>query len=138
MHSAHRTPAVRVTTRALRDIETDLLVIPVFEDDSLGDLGGLDTATGGEFGRARTRGEFKAHAYDVFSTPAAGWKASRIAVVGLGSRRDITPDRLRRLAATAGLTARQRQMTRVAIAHHAASGILPEQAAQVLAEGVVL
>jgi leucyl aminopeptidase len=138
MHSAHRTPVVRVSTRALRDIETDLLAIPVFEDDPLDDLSDLDAATGGEFGRARSRGEFKGHAYDVFSTPVAGWKATRIAVVGLGSRRDITPDRLRRLAATAGLTARQRLMTRVAIAHHAGSGVSAQQAAQVLAEGVVL
>jgi leucyl aminopeptidase len=138
MHTVHRTPSVALTTRAARDIDTDLLVIPVFEDDTLDDLGDLDAASGGEVSRARARGEFKAKAYEVFSTPVASWKAARVMLIGAGPHKDATPDRFRRLASAAGLIARQRRLTRLAVLFRPGTAVPPQKAAQVIAEGAVL
>ena len=138
MHTVHRTPTVGLTTRSSRDIQTDLLVIPVFEEDDLADESELDAASGGDIGQARTRGEFKGKLFDLFITPVRGWKAPRVALIGAGARKDCSTDTLRRIAVTAGLGARQRRIPRIAIVHRPGTSVTPEQAAQALAEGVVL
>ncbi len=138
MHTVHKTPAVSVTTRSSRDIDTDLLIFPVFEDDDLADEPELDAASGGDIGRIRARGEFKGKAYDLFITPVSGWKTGRIALVGAGQRKDCTPERLRRVATTVALAARQRRIPRIAIVHRPGTPATPEQAAQALAEGAIL
>jgi leucyl aminopeptidase len=138
MQPVHRMPAVAVTSRRLGELDCDLLVVPVFEDDDLGDVPDLVDATGGELGRARASGEFRGKAYEVFVTTAAGWKARRIAIVGAGPRKACTSDTLRRIAATGGLAARQRRLTRVAVVLRAVSQISAEDGAQVMAEGAVM
>jgi leucyl aminopeptidase len=138
MHNVHRTPQVSVTAHASRDLDADLLVIPTFEDDAFQDLADLDAASGGEIGRARQRGEFKGKPFEVFSTPAPDWKAGRLVLVGTGVRADCSTERLRRVATAAGLLARQRRLTRIAIVHREGTCVPPGQAAQVLVEGAVL
>ena len=138
MHTVHRTPTVGLTTRSSRDIQTDLLVIPVFEDDDLADESELDGASGGDIAKARTRGEFKGKLFDLFITPVRGWKAPRVALIGAGPRKDCSTDTLRRIAVTAGLGARQRRIPNLAIVHRPGTSVTPAQAAQALAEGVVL
>ena len=138
MHTVHHTPSVAITTRAAKDIATESLVIPIFEEDSLDDLGGLDQASGGDLGRARSRGEFRGRVFQLFSMSAAGWKAGRVILVGAGKRADCQAERLRRVAITAGLTARRRGMTTITILHRAGTLVQPEVAAQVLAEGAVM
>src|SRR5687768_9602859 len=96
MHTVHKTPAIALTSRASQDLDADLLVLPVFEDDDLADEAGLDEATGGEVAAARARGEFRGKPYDVFVTPLRGWKASRVALIGVGPRKDFSSDKLRR------------------------------------------
>jgi leucyl aminopeptidase len=138
MHTAHRTPAVSLTGRASREIEADLLVIPVFEDDDLSDESELDAASGGDIGHARGRGEFKGKPYDLFITPVRGWKAPRVALIGAGSRKDCSTETLRRIAVTAGLAARTRRIPRIAILFRPGTSVAAENAVQVLAEGFVL
>ena len=138
MHTVHRTPTVGLTSRSSRDIQTDLLVIPVFEDDDLADEPDLDSASGGDIAQARGRGEFKGKLFDLFITPVRGWKAPRVALIGAGARKDCSADTLRRIAVTAGLGARQRRIPRIAIVHRPGTPGTPEQAVQALAEGVVL
>jgi leucyl aminopeptidase len=88
----------------------DLLFIPVFQDDTLDDLPDLDEAAGGEVGRARASGEFRAKLYDIFVTPIAGgrWRARRIALVGAGRAQEADAERVRRIAAACGYAARKR------------------------------
>ena len=138
MMTVHQTPAVALTTKASRDIETDLLVVPVFEDDTLTDEADLDGASGGEVARARTRGELMGKPFDLLFTAVRGWKTPQVALVGVGSRKDFSPDRLRRVAATGGLAARQRRMTSVAIVHRPGTGVTAPEAAQALTEGAIL
>jgi leucyl aminopeptidase len=136
--SAHRTPSIGVTIAASRDIETEFLVIPVFEDDIVPDESDVDTASSGAVSSARARGEFTGGAYAVFTPAVAGWKANRVALIGLGKRKDFSTDRLRRAAATGALAARQRRLERMAIVHPRSIPASPVEAAQVFAEGAVL
>lgn len=138
MLTVHHTPVVALTTRASGDIEADLLIFPVFEDDTLADEPDLDAASGGEIAAARARGEITGKASGLFVTGVRGWKASRVALVGVGSRKDVSSDRFRRVATIGALAARQRRLTSIAIVHRPGTGVTAPEAAQVLTEGAVL
>jgi leucyl aminopeptidase len=139
MHTAYTTPDVALTARPTGELDADLLVIPVFEDDDLADEPGLDDAAGGEVSRARSRGEFKGKLFDLFpASLGGGWKTPRAVLVGAGARADFTTEHLRRIAIIGGLAARQRRLARIALVHRSGTGVGPEQAAQVMAEGVCL
>jgi leucyl aminopeptidase len=94
-------------------VDVDMLFVPVFEDgDQLSDFPGLDAATGGDLSRARSTGEFRGRLYEFFIARVAfdGVKAARVALVGAGRRADADAERLRRVAAACGYTARIRSM----------------------------
>ena len=138
MPTVHRTPVIALTTNASNDIEADLLVFPVFEDDTLADEADLDAASGGEIKAARARGEITGKAFDLFFTTVHGWKTSRVALVGVGPCKEFSPHRLRRAAVAGALAARQRRLSSIAIVHRPGTSVTPLEAAQVLAEGAVL
>ena len=138
MQIVHQTLPVATTAGPSRDIDADILVFPLLDDDDLASEPDLDQASGGEVSAARRRGEFKGKPFEVFITTVRGWKAPRVALVGLGSRKEFSIDRLRRAASTAGLAARQRGLTRMAIALHLGAHVSPSDAAQALAEGAIL
>src|SRR5512134_3276159 len=137
MRSAYMTPEVALGTRRPDELDADLLVVPVFETAVAGDEGWLDDACGGVLARARASSEFRAKLYDTFVIPvtAAGWKTRRALLVGAGKSAEWTADRLRRIATTAGLYARQRHIQRLAFVP-GGSSIASPVAAQVIAEGV--
>ena len=136
----HSVPAVALSTGPTSQGSGELLIVPVFEQDDLQDLDGLDTATGGDIGRARASGEFRGKLYELFITPAGrdGWKPARVALVGAGPRTEFTTERLRRVATTAALAARQRRVARISVLGRAHESVAPAAAAQALAEGVLL
>ena len=68
MQDAYKTPAVSATALSTRDLEADLLVVPVFENDSLGDEPDLQPASGGEYAAARARGEFTGKLFEQLLT----------------------------------------------------------------------
>ena len=138
MLTVHHTPAIALSSRASRDIEADLLILPVFEDDSLQDEADLDAASGGDLAAALSRREITGKAFEPFYMSVRGWKTSRVLLLGAGARAEFTADRLRRTAVAGGLAARERGMTRLALVHRAGTPVTPEDAAQVMAEGVVL
>jgi hypothetical protein len=117
MLTVHKTPQVRATTRAAAALDAELLAIPVFEDDDLTDVPELDRASGGEIGRARDRGELRGKPCEVFTSPLTegGWKAARVALIGVGQRKDCALSVVRRFATVAGLTARQHRLETLAI-----------------------
>jgi leucyl aminopeptidase len=139
MQTVHRTPELTVSASPAVELDTELLVVPTFEEDDFGDEPDLDAATGGEIGRARARGELTGKPYQTFVTTLAGRgrPPARLVLVGVGPRHAVTPDHLRRMAATGGLAARQRRVTRATILHRRATGIDPVVAAQVMVEGVI-
>jgi leucyl aminopeptidase len=137
MRSAYTTPEVALSARRPAELDADLLVVPIFEAAPTGDDAWLDEACGGAVSRARASSEFRGKLYDTFTTPvvAPGWKTRRVLLIGAGKGGDWTPDRLRRVATTAGLYARQRHVQRLAFVP-GTSHIATETAAQVIAEGV--
>ena len=140
MHTVHKTPLVTVSQRATSELEADVLAVPVFEDDAFADEPDLDPATGGDVSAAHARKEFRGTLYEVFQTYAARqpWKTPRVLLVGAGKRQDCTADRLRRIATTAGLAARQRRATRLALVYRPVADMAAGRAVEVFAEGVTL
>ena len=103
-----------LTSAAASEIETDLLIVPIFEADPLDDVPGLEAATGGHIRRALETGELRGRPYEYFVTPVTGWKAPRVALVGAGKREALDTERLRRVATAAALGARVRRVRRIA------------------------
>ena len=131
-------PVVEAGAAAPRDVACDLLVVPVFEDDDLGDLPGLDDATGGEVGRARATREFQPKPGALFISRAAGagWQAARVALAGVGQADAGSVDRLRTACAAALGAARRQRADTVAVLLRGALG--GEPAARAAAEGLLL
>jgi leucyl aminopeptidase len=121
----------------LSGIAADLLIVPWFKGESAGAIPSLDEATGGELSRALASNEFQAKPYELFFAPiaGAGWRARRLLLVGGGGGERGT-DLLRRLAITAGLSARQRHMARAAFVVRGQGE--PAALAQAVAEGLTL
>jgi leucyl aminopeptidase len=138
MQIVHQTPSIDITSGSLRDISADLLIIPVFDSDALAGEPDLHKAVDGEIEAARGRGEFKGKPYELFATTLHGWKAGRVALVGLGPKKEFAPDRLRRAAVTGALAARNRGLTRIAIVHRPDTGAGAELAAQLFVEGAII
>jgi leucyl aminopeptidase len=125
-----------LATTAASEIDTDLLMVPVFENDTLDDIPGLEAASGGHIRRALESGEVGGRPYEHFVTPITGWKAPRVGLVGAGRREALDTERLRRVATAAALGARVRRVKRIA---WIVRGELPLTAAvQASAEGLGL
>ncbi len=138
MQTVHQPLTCRLSAAPLSATAADLLVIPVFEHDALGDLADLDAVTGGELGRVRARGEFTGKLFEVQVLTVAGgaWSSTRVALLGAGPKAACTTERWRRLGTVAGLTARQRRAPRVAFAVRTEEG--PGEVLQVVTEGLHL
>jgi leucyl aminopeptidase len=96
-------------------VDAELLVIPWFEDEAAAAVAGLNEATGGEAGRALASREFRAQTYDQFVTPVTGgWRAKRVMLAGGGRRGLWGVEVARKLAAAAGMAARERRAASVA------------------------
>jgi leucyl aminopeptidase len=131
-------PAIVFSTARPSEVETDLLLIPLFEGEELaGELEGLDDVTGGAVGRALAAREIQGRPFDFFLTPVLrGWRAARIALVGAGRRAELSTERARRIATAAALGARQRRIPRLAWLSR--GDLDPVAAVQAVTEGLVL
>jgi len=128
---------VALTTARLPDVETDVLFVPLFEGEDAGAVPGADEAAGGSLVQAIASGEFAGRMYEIFLTPLGDpWRAGRLAAIGAGKRADFDTERLRKLAAAAGLAARQRRVRRIAFLSR--GGADGAAAAQAIAEGLML
>jgi leucyl aminopeptidase len=121
----------------LAAVDTDLLIVPWFQDEPASAVPGLDAATGGEIARALASREFQAKPFDQFLTPIVdrSWKPRRVALVGGGSGERGT-DLVRRLATAAGLAARARRVPRAAFVIRGQGDVV--ELAQAIAEGLTL
>jgi leucyl aminopeptidase len=128
---------VALASGSLPDIQTDLIVVPVFEGETVATaVAGLDEGTGGALGRAMAGGEFRGRAFEFFLTPLANWAAARVALIGAGKAADFDTERLRKVATAAALAARQRRIKRIAFVNR--GGGEPAMAVQAITEGLVL
>jgi leucyl aminopeptidase len=137
MTDGQKTKPIEMFAGEPRSVDTDLVIAAAFE----GEPEPLDqwiAPTRAELRRAIDSKEFSGKLFETFITPLVdgGFRAPRLAVVGLGSRNDFTADRARRVAAAVALSARQKKIGRVAFAVEA-----PLDSAdmiQAIAEGLTL
>lgn len=105
-------------TVSAAEAAVDLIFIPIFQEDEspgISVVPGLDDATEGWIASARKSGEFRGKLYEFFLVRVVrGWKSQRVALVGAGKRSEATPERLRRVAAACGYTARLRNIGSIA------------------------
>jgi leucyl aminopeptidase len=134
---AHPALSVHVSEAALPALAADVLIVPCFDDDDPGALG-LAASTQETLAAARKSREFKAKLFELFWLPVTGssWKTPRVLLIGAGARRDFTSDRTRKLAVAAGLSARGRNLGRVAFLQRATEDAAHH--AQAIAEGLIL
>ncbi len=118
-------------------VTTDLVICAAFEGDPV-PLSRWSKPTNGEIDRAIASKEFSGKLFETFVTPivAGECRARRLAVIGLGPETDFTVDRGRRVATAIGLTARQKNIPRIAFV---ADGALDSsEMVQAVAEGLTL
>src|ERR1700674_4579148 len=115
MTIGQQSPPVDVFVGDPRTLDTDLVVLPVFEGENTGQEQ-WSQATNGELARATGSKEFTGKLYEFFATPLSdrSYRAPRFAAIGVGPATDFTTDRARRAATAAGLAARQRRIARIA------------------------
>src|SRR5436190_22675662 len=94
MPSAATSSVIACSGAPLKTVEADFLVVPWFEGDPPSAVAELDTASGGEIGRAIASKEFDGRPYDLFVTPVIdrSWRTLRIALAGAWSRSDLCID----------------------------------------------
>jgi len=138
MRIAHQTPALTLAAVPARDLVSDLLIVPVFEEETpLGD--DLAEACGEEYAAAHARGEFRGRPFEQLPvSPGGMWRGRRALLVGVGRPAALTTDRVRRIATIGGLAARQRRLTRISLIWRTSDVLSAERIVQALAEGVVL
>ena len=128
--------SISLATTPASETGTELLIVPLFEDDPLDDVPGLPDASGGHIRRAQESRELRGRPYETFVTPVAGWKAPRVLLIGAGRRDELDTERLRRVATAAALSARIRRIDRIAFVMR--GDLAPAAAVQAVAEGLGL
>lgn len=110
-------PAVTLSGGPWQSLDVDSLVVPIVEDDDVGDLGWFDEATGLRVADLMAGAEFNGKPYQMFGAPVvrSGSRLRRVVLVGAGKRADFAAGRLRRVATAAALDARERGVKRLAL-----------------------
>jgi leucyl aminopeptidase len=116
MRTPYELPRIGVGPAQPQAADADLLIIPVAQDQTTDAVTAFDAAVGGELASALQRGEFKAKPNQTFVCAVSGgqWQARRVVFVGGGPRAELSAERFRRMAATAGRLARDQRRPRVA------------------------
>jgi leucyl aminopeptidase len=116
MRTPYELPRVAVRPARPDAANANLLIIPVAQDHTAAAAARFDAAVGGELASALQRGEFQAKPNQTFvcRVMAGGWSSARVVFVGGGPRGELSAERFRRMAATAGRLAREQRQPRVA------------------------
>ena len=137
---------VSIRSEPAASLDTDLLAVPLFENDDLTELEGLDAASGGEVSSVLRSGELTRGPFEHVVIPLAcgGYAARRLLLVGVRGRREFDAEAARTLGALAATVARQRHARRLAVLLRGldSSGTVPTRAplrvVQAASEGLVL
>jgi leucyl aminopeptidase len=130
---------IRVVAGKPEKLKTDGLILPVFEkEDGYPALDRVDRLLGGTIARLIKRGEFKPGAGTVHLLyPEGRIAAERLLLVGLGTRSDLTLNKLRLAAGKAAPSLRSAGAEHIMLATEGI-GLAPGEAAQALIEGAAL
>ena len=114
MQPAYEVPEFAVSRSQPSEIESDLLAVVVYQDEPAS-IAAIDAATGGEIRGAFDRSEFTGKPCETLITTAAGWRTTRVLLVGAGKRAEFSAERARRVGSTITMQARHQRRRRVAI-----------------------
>lgn len=130
--------AFTVSDRSPVDIAVDILALPVFAETTYGPGADAVAKTGGDpFSSFVRASDFTGKAGQTLVVPALGVKASSVLLVGLGEKRSLTTDGLRRAAALVAQAASKKESVATTLVA-AATPKGRADAAQAVAEGFVL
>jgi leucyl aminopeptidase len=135
---------VTIETRFPAEFAVDLLALPLPELDPARwrlpkPLAALDSAAGGRIAQAIGAGDFRGKRGETLLLhPAAGVRAKRLLLIGLGAEASLSADVLREVAAGVVREARQRRAEHAALLAPATRRVKAAALAQALAEGAVL
>jgi len=114
MQPAYEIPQFSVSDKPAQDLDVDLLVVPVVQDDRAA-MQIFDEATGGELSMAHERGAFTGKPCELWFTQAGDrWRTRPLVMIGVGPQSELNVERVRRMAACAGMSARQQRRGRLA------------------------
>jgi leucyl aminopeptidase len=106
---------ITVVPTAVPEIDTPLLAVLVPAGDLPASLADLNRSTGSVLQRAFASGDFKGKKDETALLYAAGGKAQRVLLVGLGKSADVKIQSVRRAAAIAARRARSLGTGKVAV-----------------------
>ena len=134
---------IRVETGSINEVSCDLLVVNEFEGVKHpgGATGAVDKALGGVITEFSASGEIDGKLGNVPVIHSHGKiKASRVAIAGLGEKKDFDLDKVRTVAAAVIKTARRIKAKTVATIVHGAGigGLEPAEAAEALVAGSII
>jgi leucyl aminopeptidase len=119
--------------------DVEVVIVPWFEGEPLGEFAVLDRASAGEVARALSSAEFSGRLFELFVTPIveSGWGARRVVFVGAGKSTAFTTGIARQVATVASLATRRWRAGRIGLVLRGESSGLPAFA-QAAAEGLTL
>ncbi len=134
---------IKVIAGDITKLQVDSIIVNLCEGEARpsGAAEAVDQALGGAIAQLMATGESKGKLNEVSMIHTLGKiEAARVVVVGLGKQPELTPDRIRGVAAEACRSLRKIGSQRVATIAHGAglAGIGPETAAQAVVEGSIL
>jgi leucyl aminopeptidase len=128
-----------LSTTAPAKVNADVLVVPVFSGRVLGPGGkALDAALGGTLEAFMAEAGFEGKAEEILAVPAGNLGAKAALLVGLGDRKSVSADRLRRAAAAVVRRSPKAKTVATTLLDAVPSGGDRAAAAQALAEGAAL
>ncbi|HEY0398508.1 MAG TPA: M17 family peptidase N-terminal domain-containing protein, partial [Acidimicrobiia bacterium] len=128
-----------LSTTAPAKTNADVLAVPVFSGRVLGPGGkAVDTALGGTLGAFMEEAGFEGKAEETLAVPAGGLGARAALLVGLGDKKTVSADRLRRAAAAVVRRSPKAKTVATTLLDAVPSGGDRVAAAQALAEGAAL
>lgn len=134
---------IKVIAGDITKLQVDSIIVNLCEGEARpsGAAEAVDQALGGAIAQLMATGESKGKLNEISMIHTLGKiEAARVVVVGLGKQPELTPDRIRGVAAEACRSLRKIGSQRVATIAHGAglAGIGPETAAQAVVEGSIL
>jgi leucyl aminopeptidase len=128
-----------VASKPIHEVEADAVVMVVFSDQKPeGELLELDEKLGGKITQLINQGEIsgKYREFTLIHTDAI--KSPRALIMGIGSKKDFTFDRIRSVSARAARILRRIKALNIAYSSFTGLGVEPELAGQCITEGVIL
>ena len=137
MNIPYEVPRISVTDTKPQASTADLVLVPIAQDDTAAIVALLDESVGGELSSALSRGAYRAKACELLTCRVGKpWRTHWVTFIGGGARHEMGVERLRRMAVTGAIQARQQRLGRIAWADVEAGAIDAGSRIEAIADGV--